>query len=131
MQLARRGEAANPPKLHIDNFAGADFDRFARVLYAVDGFIQTNRRRKLTLKFRVIHKVFPAERLLDHHQVEPVKFLQALNVAERVGRVRVGHQRNVREFFPNAFKNLRVPSRLDFYFDALVTGGGLARDFFE
>ena len=65
----------------------------AAAAHGVDGLVQADRRAKLPLQPRVVEDVVVVERLLDHHQLEPVELGEQLDVREGVGRVRVDHQR--------------------------------------
>ena len=74
------------------------------------------------LQLRVIDDVVVRQRLLDHHQVELVQLLQMVDVGERVGRVGVGHQLDVRETLAHLANHIDVPARLDLHLDALIAG---------
>ena len=85
----------------------------------------------MPLQLGVVHKVLPAEGLLDHHQVKSVKRLEMLEVVKCVGGVRVGHQSDAGKLGANVRQDFHVPARLDLDLDALVAGGELALDLFE
>ena len=67
--------------------------------------------RSSALQPRVIADVVVVERLLDHHQVEPVELGEPRRVLERVGGVGVDHERNVAEPLADALDRLRRPTR--------------------
>src|SRR5205814_9262397 len=70
------GVAADAAKLDVDDFAGAQLDGGARLLFRVNAFIQADRRVQLLLQLHVTVEIVPAERLFDHHQVEAFELLQ-------------------------------------------------------
>ena len=74
---------------------------------------------------RVVADVVVLERLLDHHQVEPIERGEVRGVAERVGGVGVDHQRNGAEPRADRLDRGDVPAGLDLDLDAAVAGGQL------
>src|SRR5271170_5460922 len=115
--------AADAAELHIDNFAGADFDGGAGVLDIVDALVQANGSFELALQRGVGIDVVVAQRLFDHDQVEGVEPLQVRRVFQAIGGIGVHHQANARKSFAEGAGGFEVVARLDFYFDALVAGG--------
>src|SRR5271156_4765866 len=122
MNAAGCGVAAEAAELHIDYFAGADFDGGAGVLDVVNTFVETDGSFELALQRGVGVDVVVAQGLLDHDQVEGVQPLQVRSVFQAIGGISVRHQANTREFFAEGAGGFDVVARFDFYFDALVAG---------
>src|SRR5271169_3684360 len=70
----------------------------------------------------VVDIVVP-ERLLNHKQIELVEFAKMFKLIQSVGGIGIATQRDVRPPRTDALKNLHIPSRLDFDFDAAIPGG--------
>src|SRR5215831_11290664 len=64
--------------------------------------------------------IVPRERLLDHHQVEPVELLENIREFGDVGSVRVDHQANVRKLFTYRSDLFNVPARFDLDLDSPI-----------
>jgi hypothetical protein len=79
------------------------------LMRAADAFVETDRRFEFRLQLCVIDNFVMRQRLLDHHEVELVKFLQAIDIVERVCRICVGHQFDIRKRRPH-FESRRRPS---------------------
>ena len=86
VNAARGSVSADAAEFDVDDFAGADFDRGARVFDIVDAFIEANRRFDLALQLGVGKDVVPAKRLLDHHEVEGIELLEKRRVFEAYRR---------------------------------------------
>src|SRR5690242_17159659 len=114
--------SADAAEFDIDDFAGADFNGGARVLDIVNAFVEANWSFDLALKSGVGKDVVPAERLLDHDEVEGVELLQKGRVFEAISGVGVGHQADAREALAERADRLDIAARLDFDLDALVAG---------
>src|SRR5580693_7981960 len=117
------GVSADAAQLHIDDFAGADFDGGAGVLDVMDAFVEADRSFELALQRGVRIDVVVAQRLLDHDQVEGVEPLQVRSVFQAISGISVHHQANAWEFFAQRAGWFEVVAGFDFYFDALVSGG--------
>jgi len=89
----------------------------------MDGLVEADRRFELLLQLRVIVDIVPAERLLDHDEVEGVERFQVRGVFQAIGGVRVDHQANARPAIAQGLDGMDVPAGLDFDFDALIAGG--------
>src|SRR5256886_6645615 len=113
---------ADAPKFDVDDFAGAQLDGGARLLFRVDALVQADRRVQPFLQLDVAVEIVPAERLLDHHQVEAFELLEERPILQRVGGVGVDHQLDARKILAQAAHQLQVLPWLDFYLDALVAG---------
>src|ERR1700731_1839201 len=118
----RHGVAADAAKLDVDDLAGAQLDAGACLLFRVNALIQADRRVQLFLQLDVTVDIVPAERLLDHHQVEAFELLEQRPIIRSVGGVGVDHQLDARKILAQAAHQLEVLSRLDFYLDALISG---------
>src|SRR5207253_2283903 len=68
--------AADATELDVDDLAGSELDGGARLLFRVDALVQADRRVQLFLQLDVAVEIVPAERLLDHHQVEALQLLE-------------------------------------------------------
>src|SRR4030081_1364000 len=66
----RRGVAADAAEFDVDDFAGAQLDGRARLLFGVNALVQADGGVQHFLNLDVAVEVVPAERLFDHHQVE-------------------------------------------------------------
>src|SRR5258706_14436530 len=97
MQSAGLLMPADPAEFDVDNLARADLDSFPGIIGGMDRFIEANRRPDLFLKLGVIDDVFIVQRLLEHHDVVAVHFLEELNIGEGVRRIRVTHETNSRK----------------------------------
>src|SRR5262249_11283209 len=71
------------------------------------------------------------ERLLDHHEIKAVEFLEPGGVGQSIGGIRVGHELDGGESLAHLGYDVHVPARLDLHLDALIARGQLALDFFE
>ena len=69
MNSSRGCVTAYPPQLDIDNAARTDIDRCARLFVIMDAFIEADWSIELALKLGVRVYVVPAERLLNHDQI--------------------------------------------------------------
>src|SRR5271155_3658952 len=114
---ARGGVAADAAELHIDNFAGADFDGGAGVLDIVDALVEADGRFQLALQRGVRIDVVVAQGLLDHDQVEGAEPLQVRSIVQAIGGIGVHHQANARKSFAEGAGGFEVVARLDFNFD--------------
>src|SRR5258705_8406985 len=101
----RSGEAAYSTRLDIDDASCREGDHVLRALEAGDGFVEADGRRQAPLQRRMPYEIVPGERLLDHQEPELVELHEAIAVVERVGIVRVRHERRGR--------TERLPSRPD------------------
>src|SRR6202789_3433005 len=86
------GVAADAAEFHIDDFAGADFDRGAGVLVIVNTSVEADRRFELALQRGVGIDIVVAQRLLDYDQEKRVQLFQQCRVGEGVGRIGVDLQ---------------------------------------
>src|SRR5438552_7371331 len=71
------------------------------------------------------------ERLLDHEQIEIIKFAQAIEISRTIRRVCIAAQHNTRPAVADFRKHFQVPPRLHFYFDSLITRRQLCLNFFQ
>src|SRR6266567_6926374 len=71
------------------------------------------------------------ERLLDHEQIEIIKFAQAIEISRTIGRVRIAAQHNIRPAVADLRKYFQVPPRLHFYFNSLVARRQLCLNLFQ
>src|SRR5207237_8290714 len=117
-----------PPRLDVPAPACACRDRLSRVLARVDRLVETDWRRDLALERRVVDEIVVRERLLDHHRARRIDALEKLDVAERVGRVRVEHEGKIGEGPPRRLRDLNLEARLDLELDTLVPALELAAD---
>ena len=88
----------------------------------MNGFIETDGRVDLFLKFGVIDHVFVVQWLLEHHQVVLIHLLERVDVRQRVRRVRITHEWYVWKSCAHLANDFDVPSRLNLDFDATVAG---------
>src|SRR3984885_8275958 len=123
VDAAGGGVSADAAQFHVDDFAGADFDRGAGVLDVVDAFVEADGSVELALQGGVGVDVIVAKGLLDHDQVESIELFQQRRILQAISGIGVHHQTDAREFFAESAGGLDVVARLDFYFDALVSGG--------
>src|ERR1700733_2401637 len=119
VDAAGYGVSADAAQLHIDDFAGADFDGGAGVLDVMDAFVEADRSFELALQRGVGIDVVVPQRLLDHDQVEGVEPLQVRSVFQAISGISVHHQANAWEFFAQRAGWFEVVAGFDFYFDAL------------
>ena len=131
MNLLGLAETAHAPHFHVDDPAGAQFDCGLGVARVVDGFIQAKAGLELLLQLRMEIKIVMPERLLDHEQVEAIEFFQVVDLAQRVGRVGVTAQQDVRPTVADLAQDLQVPARLAFYLDPPIAGGQLGFNFLQ
>ncbi len=92
------------------------------MLFRVNALIQTDRGVQFFLQLDVAVEIVPAERLFNHHQVEAFELLKERPIIQGVGGVGVHHQLDARKILAQAAHRLQVLPRLDFYFDALISG---------
>src|SRR5262249_31294708 len=122
---------ANASQFDVDDFAGANPDRFPRILGRVDRLIETDRSFNLPLKLRVIDDVLIMQRLLEHHDVVAVHFLESLDIGQRIGRIGLRLQQNRGKAFTALRDNFNVPAWFDFDLDPPVTGFDFDRNLFQ
>ncbi len=96
-----------------------------------DALVQADRRRELRLQLRVVDDVVVRQRLLDHHQVELIQPPQVIDVRQRVRRVRVRHQPDLRKRLPHRAHHFHVPARTDLDLDPLVARVHFGLDLLE
>src|SRR2546429_5490641 len=77
------------------------------LLFRVDALVQADRRVQPFLQLDVAVEIVPAERLLDHHQVEAFELLEERPILQRVGGVGVDHQLDARK----SWRKRRTSSR--------------------
>src|SRR5882724_2251054 len=114
--------AADAAELDVDNLAGAEFHGGARLLLAVNAFIEADRRVEFLLQLDVAVKIVPAERLLNHHEIKAFELFQERPVFKRVSGVSVYHQLDAWEILPQALHLIEILAGLDLDFDPLVAG---------
>src|SRR5438270_9935928 len=127
-------QATQAADLDVDDAAAAQVERLARVVDRMDALVEADRRFELGLQPGVIDDVVVGERLLDHHQVEVIHRLQRLDMArivERIGRIRVGHQQDIRPALANGAYVGEVPSRPDLHLDPTVALAKKALDLLQ
>src|ERR1700730_3124509 len=117
---------AHAPHLYVDDLARPQPDRRLGMLQRVNALVQANRRLQLPLQLHVRVQIIPTERLLDHHQVIPVKLLQHRPIRSAISGIGIHHQLDARKILPHPFYLLHVLARLDFDFDPLIPSGQLA-----
>src|SRR5580692_7972727 len=123
VDAAGGGVSADAAQFQVDDLAGADFDRGAGVLDVVDAFVEADGSVELALQGGMGVDVVVAKGLLDHDQVEGVELFQQRRILQAISGIGVHHQAEAREFFTEGAGGLDIVARLDFYFDALVSGG--------
>src|SRR5689334_4829018 len=64
--------------------------------------------------------VVPFERLLEHHQVKSIKFLQKFCICKTIGGISVGHQSGLRKLLSHRRDKSEILSRFYLDFDALI-----------
>src|SRR6516162_2195474 len=64
---------ADPSEFDVDDLASAQSDGGFCVFVGVDAFVETNRGLEIVLDFDVTEEIVPAERLLNHHEIEAVE----------------------------------------------------------
>src|SRR5258706_1646257 len=69
--------------------------------------------------------------LLDHEQVEGIEFAQVLNLIERVRRIRIHAEDNIRPSSADLFQHIQIPSRLHFDLDPPVSRRQLSVDLLQ
>ena len=99
---------------------------------ADDGFIETDRGVEATLQLGMVDEIAGRQRLLDHQEIELVESREERSVGhERVCRIGVDRERDVRKLPTDRFDQLHVLARLDFDLDPLVAALDLPADFVE
>ena len=91
-----------------------------RVAQRMDAFVQADRRLELGRDFAMQHDVVVEERLLDEQQLEIVERLQIGPGVERVGRIRVDLEQNIRIRLPQCRRRRSVESWPDLHLQPLV-----------
>ena len=128
----RRREPADTAGFDVHDPSAAQRDHVLRLLEAGDRFIETDRRLQPALQFRMPHDIVVRERLLDHHEPEPIERDEAVHVVERVRIVRVGHQmRAGPECVAHGADPLDVTTRLDLDLHFAVAGVERRARFFD
>src|ERR1041385_2840178 len=97
----------------------------------MDRLVETNRCLYLLLQLGMINDVFVVQRLFEHHDVKAIHPFEKIDIGERVGRVCITHQLNIRKGHTYLADDVNIPTRLNFDFDAAVTRLDLAVDFRE
>src|SRR5262245_39351293 len=115
MNRSGLGVTANAAEFDIDDPASADLNRFARVRRRMNGLVETNRRRNLFLKRGMLNDVFVMKRLLEHHEIVWIHFLENFDIGQRVRRIGVTHQKNLRKRRADLLDHLDIPAWLDLY----------------
>ncbi len=105
-------KSANASNFDVDDLARAQFQRGLGVAPAMDGFIQADAGLELLLQPRMEVKIVMPERLLNHQQVESVKPLQMLDLVERVSRIGVATEDDLRPASADFLEDLNVPPGL-------------------
>src|SRR5881396_1826152 len=80
VHLAGTRVPTHASQLDIDDSACAGLDRSIRVPRIVNTFIKAERRLELDLQAGMRMNVVPFERLLNHQQIEFIKFSQVIDV---------------------------------------------------
>src|SRR5207247_7891562 len=107
-------ETADSARLDIDDASCPEGDHVLRALDARDGFVEADRRRQAPLQCRMPYEIVPGERLFDHQEPELVELHESIAVVERVGIIRVRHQRRRRaERLPHRPDIVDIRARLD------------------
>ena len=75
----------------------------------------------------MLHQIIVVERLLEHHESQPVKPGQVGGIGRLVGRIGIGHERHLPEARPESLERRGVPAGLDFDLDPPVAVGQLGR----
>ena len=121
-------EAAHPSDFDIHDAAGAGFDGGGRVAGVADGLVQANGGSQFALQPGVVVDVVIPQRLLDHQELEAIKFAQVFDFIEGVGGVGIAAQHNIGPARADPFQHVHVPARLYFDLDAAVSGGEFGLD---
>ena len=69
-------ESADAAKLDVDDFAGAERDGGFGLFVGVDALVEADGGLEIFLDFDVAEEIVPAERLLNHHEVEAIQLLE-------------------------------------------------------
>src|SRR5215470_3097166 len=85
---ARFPVPADSSEFDIDNPARTELDCLPGISGGMNRFIKADRCRNLFLKLRVVDDVFVMERLLEHHDVVSIHFLENVYISERVRGIR-------------------------------------------
>ena len=126
--VPRRRESPDPARLDVDDPARPHLDRPAGVGDGMHRFVQADGSRDLPLERGVVPHVVVFEGLFDHHQPELVEFLEERFIRQRVGAVRVHHERHVRIALAHFADHVDVPPGLDLDLDPPVAPGEFEPD---
>src|SRR5689334_21253363 len=124
-------ESAHSSDLDVDDFACAEFQSCLCIAPAVDRLIQADTALQLLLQSSVEIEIIMPERLLDHEQVEGIEFFQVVDLVQRISRIGIATQDDLRPASADLFKDFHVPSGLALYLDAAITGVQLSLNFFQ
>ncbi len=130
LDVARRGEPADPRHLDVDDAAGAEPDGRLHVGQAVAALVDADRRLDPLLQLGVVDQAqaVVGQRLLDHGQPVAVERTEELGVGERVGGVAVHVEGEVRERGAHGRDHVEIPAGTELQLDAREAGVDRALD---
>ncbi len=120
MDRHRLAQPADAPGLDVDHPARGHLQRLPRVPRREDALIQADRRAEFGLQQAVIPQIVLIERLFDQQQAQVVQRAQCGGGFQRVSRVRIDLQTDVREGAPHGLRITDVPAGFDLDLDAAV-----------
>src|SRR2546426_4114694 len=107
---ARFPVATDAAEFDIDDLASTDLYCFPCIVSGMDRFIKADWSLDLLLKLGMVDDVFVMERLLEHHHVVSIHPFENVDIRQRISRVRVAHEPNVRKCRPHLPDHVHIPA---------------------
>ena len=131
VNLDRFAETTHTAHLDIENPASSGLQRKIGVARIENRFVQTDCRLDRFLQAGMkIDFVIP-ERLLDHQQIEGVKFSEMLDLIQCISRIRVYAEYYICPARTDFLQHIQIPSRLHLDLDAPVSRRQLGVDLLQ
>jgi len=102
VDAARFVVTTDAAEFNVDDFAGTEGSSGFGLFVGVDALVEADGRLQRFLNFDVAEEVVPAERLLDHHEIEGVELFEQAEIFLAVRGIGVDRKFNTRKILTNA-----------------------------